>query len=211
MSDEALKDMMKMDNPKEPMLSRRDVLLGASAAALLFLAGCGNQSGDSLEITENGTYDVSGYSEVVVNVGDEQEPASIDSDAVEFVRVQFKGFSMEVPAPMVESYTEAELTENDVITLGYLSPVSGQYVSLNVTRYDYMGSSALENISDAPQQDVNGITMAIGHKHYGDLRSIDVNFFYEGILYSIDFGYPVSEDELFAEYAESFYCTIEMD
>ena len=34
MSDEALKDMMKMDNPKEPMLSRRDVLLGASAAAL---------------------------------------------------------------------------------------------------------------------------------------------------------------------------------
>ena len=45
--------------------------MGFILASSLLLAGCGGASGGgTLDITENGTYDVSGYDQVVVHVGE---------------------------------------------------------------------------------------------------------------------------------------------
>lgn len=201
------------------MRNIRCLTMGSVLAISLALVGCGGRSsGGVLDITENGTYDVSGYDQVVVHVGEGgQNPEVVVEDPAPEVqdlgltRVQFKSFSMEVPAAMVEGYTEEELTENDSFTFNlnqgtalqstlsiYWTPVFGFY-------------SDISEINDAPIEDVNGINMAVNHKHMGENREVAVEFLYNDNLYRISLFYPVEKDALFADYADGFYWTIEMN
>lgn len=193
--------------------------LGVVLAASLSLVGCGSRgSGGSLDITENGTYDVSGYDQVVVHVGEGgQSPEVVVEDPVPEVqdlgltRVQFSDLSMEIPAVMVEGYTEEELTENNIYILRMdtggdrssgltveWSPVFGLYTDIS-------------ECSDNPIEDVNGINMAVKHEHSGDSREVKVQFIYNDNRYSIYLDYPVEQDALFADYADGFYRSIEMN
>lgn len=188
-------------------------------ASSLLLAGCGGASGGgTLDITENGTYDVSGYDQVVVHVGEgegaaaEQEPQQeAGAQDLGLVRVQFKRFSMEVPGAMVEGYTEAELTENEGVNLSMKDEKDENVSTLYISGMDLLGLEVeLGDYTDAPQEDVNGILMGIKHEHVGDQRSVEATFIHEGVLYRIDLYYPVAQDELYAEYADQFYRTIQM-
>lgn len=193
--------------------------MGSMLAISLLLAGCGSRtSGGVLDITENGTYDVSGYDQVVVHVGegDRSQEVIVEDPVPEvqdlgLTRVQFSGFSMEIPAVMVEGYTEAELTENDSFSFT-MNEGTADISTLSILFYDTQGFfSDLSIYNDAPIEDVNGINMAIRHSHFGDGRSIDVDFLYNDRLYSLDLSYPVSQDALFADYADGFYRSIEMN
>ena len=189
-------------------------LMGTALAVVIAIAGCGGQPSGSLEITENGTYDVSQYSQVVVNVGGEEvEEVAAEPEiptSLDLVRVQFKGFSMEVPADMVEGYTEAELTENSTLSFNSRDAENTGYAMLYINMLDLGGGSTLESFSDAPQEDVNGIAMAVRHSHGGDSREIKVNYVYENTLYSVYLNHSISWDELYADYSEQFYRTIQM-
>lgn len=168
----------------------------------------------TLEITENGTYDVSGYSEVVVDVDiDTSDEVPLGEEQVEFElqRVRFKGFSMEVPSSFVEDYTETELSDGSAVTLHAPNPDGTTRGSLYISSYDSYGLITLEDWSDAPREDVNGITMAIGHSHPGDMREVTVEFIESDRFYSLQFTYPVSQEELYADYSDQFYHTIEFD
>ena len=190
-------------------------LIGLIVASAIALAGCGgSNSGGTLDITENGTYDVGGYDQVVVHIGDEGqggggEEATAKSDqALVLDRVQFKGFSMDAPTEMVEGYTEQELTENDHVLLH----MSDEVTSLSCSCMDLHGlDQEVSDYNDGPQEDVNGITMAVKHEHVGNSRSIQVDFIYDGSLYSISFYYPVERDDYYSDYAEEFYRTIQMN
>lgn len=193
--------------------------MGFILASSLLLAGCGRAGGGgTLDITENGTYDVSGYDQVVVHVGEgegaaaEQEPQQeAGAQDLGLVRVQFKRLSMEVPGAMVEGYTEAELTENESIYLSAPGAEAGNGSRLTISPIDLLGSEReLSDYTDAPQEDVNGITMGVKHEHFGDQRNVQVVFIHGGLLYQIDLFYPVAQDELYAEYADQFYRTIQM-
>ena len=174
------------------------------------MTGCGGQGGETLEITENGTYDVSNYSQVVVSVGESTNETAAAVQDLDLVRVQFKGFSMEVPSAMVEGYTEAELTENDVITLSRQGLVDSGYESILIQMSDAWGINDIGSYSDAPQEDVNGTVMSIRHQHPGDSRRIDVAFINNDRIYSINLSYPTALDDLYADYSENFYRTIEL-
>ena len=197
----------------------RCLVMGSVLAISLLLSGCGSRtSGGTLDITENGTYDVSGYDQAVVHVGEgDQSQEVIVEDPVPEVqdlgltRVQFSNFSMEIPAAMVEGYTEQELTENDSFSFTmdggdtyrssltiYWMPIDGLY-------------SDISEFTDDPVEDVNGINMAIGHDHVGDSRNIDVHYLYNDTMYVLSLYYPISNDALFADYAEGFYRSIEMN
>jgi len=194
--------------------------MGFILASSLLLAGCGGASGGgTLDITENGAYDVSGYDQVVVHVGEgegvaaEQEPQqeAVVQD-LGLVRVQFKHFSMDVPGAMVEGYTEAELTENESIYLSAPGVEAGNDSKLTIHSMDLLGSErGLGDFTDAPQEDVNGITMGVKHEHLADQRNVQVTFIHGGFLYQMDLFYPVAQDELYAEYADQFYRTIQMN
>lgn len=198
---------------------------GALIAIALMLAGCGgNGGGGTLDITENGTYDVSGYDQVTVHVGDDEQAndagdsaneatAELDQTLV-LTRVQFRDFSMEVPAEMVEGYTEQELSESSVMTLtGKDVPNATTYrpTSLDFTTMESSGAITLEQVSDAPQEDVNGITMAIRHQHVADSRYVEAAFIYNNTVYTLHFSYPTDFDEKYNEYADQFYRTIQMN
>lgn len=188
-------------------------LIRLIVASVLMLVGCGGKGGDgTLEVTENGTYDVSGYSQVVVHVGDEgqdgEEAPVISDQALVLDRVQFKGLSMDVPTEMVEGYTAQELTENDNVLLHMPDEVT----SLGCSCMDLQGlQQDVADYNDGPQEDVNGITMAVKHEHVGSSRSIRVDFIYNDSLYSISFYYPVERDDYYSDYAEEFYRTIQMN
>lgn len=196
-------------------------LIGLIVASALMLVGCGGKGGDgTLEVTENGTYDVSGYSQVVVHVGDDgqadgsgETSADLDQTLV-LTRVQFRDFSMEVPAEMVEGYTEQELSESSVMTLvGKDEPNATTYspTNLDFTTMETSGSITLDQVSDAPQEDVNGITMAIRHQHLADNRFVEAAFIYNDMVYTLHFSYPTDFDEKYNEYADQFYRSIQMN
>lgn len=185
-------------------------LTGLALATALLMTGCAGQGGETLEITENGTYDVSNYSQVVVSVGESTDEAAAAVQDLDLVRVQFKGFSMEVPSAMVEGYTEAELTENDSVHLSRQGLIEGSTETISIYEMDTYGSGGLESFSDAPQEDINGIVMSIKHEHIGDSRRIQVMFMNGDILNTVNLHYPTVLDELYADYSESFYRTIQL-
>lgn len=200
------------------MRNVRCLALGSVLAISLLLSGCGSRtSGGTLDITENGTYDVSGYDQVVVHVGEGgQSPEVVVEDPAPEVqdlgltRVQFSDFSMEIPAAMVEGYTEEELTENTYFTLN-MTHGSNQISGLIIGQSQVFGSyTDISERSDAPIEDVNGINMAVKHEHAGDRREVKVEFVYNDNRYSITLHYPVEQDALFADYADGFYRSIEM-
>ncbi len=194
----------------------RRTVAGALLASALLLGGCGSQGGGSLEITENGTYDVSGYSQVVVSVSEGEAETATDEgkapESLNLVRAQFRGFSMEVPDTMVEGYTEAELTENSTLSLSTRSEDGSGLAMLSINEMDASGGTlTLEDFSDAPQEDVNGIPMAVRHRHGGSSRDIEVKFMYEGALYTVILNHSTSWDDLYGDYSEQFYRTIQMN
>ena len=84
---------------------------------------------------------------------------------------------------------------------------------LRLTRRAIKGHALFSDLSifsDAPIENVNGISMAIRHSHFGESRVIDVDFLYNDRLYSLSLHYPISQDALFADYADKFYRSIEM-
>lgn len=191
-------------------------LMGAAMALALVLAGCGNQPSGTLEITENGTHDVSNYAQVVVSIAEEERgealPESVIPGSLNLARVQFRGFSMEVPAELVEGYTEAELTENDTLTFTNPDLYSGEYVSVGFSRMELHGLEAsVDQYSDAPQEEVSGVMMAVKHGHSGDLRDVEVQFIAHDALYRVTLYYSVALDSLFADYSEQFYRSIQID
>lgn len=197
--------------------------IGLLLATTLLITGCSNQASGTLEITENGTYDVANYSQVVVNVeNDEADEAILDETerntneqrSLDLVRAQFKGFSMDVPTVLAEDYTEAELTENDNVTLQHTqeSGYGTEYLFVDQYTYEWRTSGPeIESFNDGPQEDVGGITMAIKHGHNGDTRSIDVAFVNGNTIYTVALSYPVALDDLYSDYAEEFYRTIQLD
>lgn len=197
----------------------RRAVIGALLASAMLLPGCASQGNGSLEITENGTYDVSGYSQVVVNVGGgeaEESTAeeSVSSEDLNLVRVQFRDFSMEVPAEMVEGFTDQELSENSHMTLfGKDVPNKTTYrqTTLDFTTMETLGALTLDQASDAPQEEINGITMAIRHQHVADSRDVEASFIYNDILYTVHLAYMTDFDEKYGEYADQFYRTIQMN
>ena len=197
----------------------RRSLAGILLVSTLLLAGCGggNGVGKVMEITENGTYDVSGYDQVVVAVGDEVQDAveghaeSAANDAgLNLVRAKLKYFSMEVPELMVKDYTEQELTEDDMHT--FMFEIDNNVdCMLSITAMKTGGTSPLETFSDGPQEEVNGIVMAIKHEHAGDQRKVRVDFIEDGVLHTITLYYPVARYDVYGDYAEQFYRTIQMN
>lgn len=194
--------------------------MGFILASSLLLAGCGGASGGgTLDITENGTYDVSGYDKVVVNVGGEaQEDAGIaptesgQGQSLNLTRVQLRGFSMEVPANMVEGYTDAELTENDSVHFRVQNDDGSSFADLSTVGTSAAGARYdIGLYNDGPQEEVNGINMAVKHSHSGNLRIVQVDFINAESLYTVQLMYSVDADDLYAEYADQFYRTIQVN
>lgn len=198
-------------------------IIVALLGAALLATGCG-KSGGSLEITENGTYDVSGYSEVRVTVGEGEQTADPDGapvdaesdDGLKLVRVQLKDFSMEVPAEFVENYTEQELVENDLHTFYGHDELEGSDATaqLSISAMAAYGdpSETLSLLFDAPQEDVNGITMAIKHTNLGgNTRCIEIGFVYGEKLYSLSLLHDVGLDGKYESYDDNFFRTIQMN
>lgn len=190
-------------------------LLGVALSLSFVIAGCGSQPSGTLEVIENGTYDVSGYSQVVVNVGgDDLGKVAAEEgvpESLNLVRTQFKGLSMEVPAELVEGYTEAELTENNMIILSDPEAFSGNYANVSISRSEMSGLDiSLDQFTDAPQEDINGTVMAIRHIHGGDMRRVEVQFIANDSLYNVTVSYSMALDSLFSDYSEQFYRSIQI-
>lgn len=189
-------------------------------ASALLLMGCSGDSGSGeiLEITENGIFDVSGYSQVVVSVESEDqtagegnaEPAVSDIE-FDLVRAHFKYFSMEVPDLMVKDYTEQELTEDSMQTLMIKGADDNDVCMLSIHSMEMHGTISLEDFSDGPQSDIDGIVMAIKHEHVNEQRNVKVNFVGDNVLHTVTLTYPVARDDVYGDYAEQFYRTIQMN
>ena len=69
----------------------------------------------------------------------------------------------------------------------------------------------LEDISQAEQQDVNGIKMAVDREIVGDTMDYQVDFIHKGTIYRLNLIYSSELDPRYGEYAGEFYKTIKMN
>ena len=213
-------------------MCRRSLLAVIVSAVLL--AGCGGASepqvSGQIEITENGVYDVSGYAEAVVNVVPEEpipepepepEPEEVppETEGLELTRVQFDGFSMLVPVTMAPYYTEEAYRSYTSIHFfgpridGAESPtldVSGDSFDYDVTVSEF-SEDWMARI------EVNGIEMSMFDNSFPEAgredgpNVVEIIFVEINDLHIVTFMYPLGQEDVYQEYAEQFYYSIELD
>lgn len=208
----------------------RSRFLGVVALVTLLLVGCGlsdgSHQGGRGEITENGVYDVSDYSEIVVNVvpdepipEPEPEETPAEPEGLELTRVQFEGFSMLVPVTMAPYYTE-EVDRTTSIIQFYGPRIDGaESPTLGVGRTPFDMDVTVNEFSEDWMKRVenNGITFSViddsteeaGHRE--GRHFIEAIFVEDNTLHVVSFTYPVGQEDIYQEYSEQFYYSIELN